>query len=471
MCCGQERNPPNPPHQKTAQGGSSTAQQVGLCDGVLLCCEAGERLETLKQREFEASRLRLEASKKRKAEQIAAENSRRVEQEAKTSAVPPKAYPGQTAKTKQPEPPAAAFDAAAFDHGDGSTKLVMLTSTSSGNRLQAGNQKRALSLLRAHGIEPEVIDGSDPKNIGVRNQYLGISGIKGNYPQFFAITELETTFVGNVETLEFMNDAGTLSRKSILSSSKCANHGAAEKQKKQVVEQVEVQLQKPQSIKTTAGAKKENNEGNKTLTMVRSQVGGEPTVDAKKKMKDERSTPTEVSQTEGRKEKSSNRERDGNLSATTNGGGKAKEHQETRTVEKPKGRETAGNSSVGQTPTSDLHADAGGNDRLSGVPAPTVEDSNQAKTITDLSTTSKKNSKKKAPSLMRKKLQKSKASKKGKPKGKSRGASSLDFEDDFDFDKELPKRRFGGFKIGATEVAVGVVAVSAILGYWFRSNG
>ena len=425
-----------------------------------------ERLETLKQREFEASRLRLEAAKKRKAEQIAAENARRVEQEAKTTAVPPKVVPGQTAKTKQPEPPAAAFD-----HGDVSTKLVMLTSTSSGNRLQAGNQKRALSLLRAHGIEPEVIDGSDPKNIDVRNQYLGISGIKGNYPQFFAITELETTFVGNVETLEFMNDAGTLSRKSILSSSKCANHGAAEKQKKQVVEQVEVQLQKPQSIKTTAGAKKENNEGNKTLTVVRSQVGGEPTVDAKKKMKDERSTPSEVSQTEGRKEKSSNRERYGILSATKNDGGKAKEHQETRTVEKPKGRETAGNSSAGQTPTSDLHADAGGNDRLSGVPAPTVDGSNQAKTNTDLSTTSKKNSKKKASSSMRKKPQKSKASKKGKPKGKSRGASSLDFEDDFDFDKELPKRRFGGFKIGATEVAVGVVAVSAILGYWFRSNG
>jgi hypothetical protein len=109
--------------------------------------------------------------------------------------------------------------------------LVALISNMTGNRMQAANQERALTLFKAHGLNPELVDGTDPSNKDRRNILFEISGIRGNYPQFFLVeSNNKTTFLGNFETMESMNDAGTLNT-DILSSN--PSNSVATPEKKQ----------------------------------------------------------------------------------------------------------------------------------------------------------------------------------------------------------------------------------------------
>ena len=47
------------------------------------------------------------------------------------------------------------------------------------------NQQIALTILEDIGIQPEVLDAADPNNDIVRDELFGMSGINGNFPQFF----------------------------------------------------------------------------------------------------------------------------------------------------------------------------------------------------------------------------------------------------------------------------------------------
>jgi hypothetical protein len=87
-------------------------------------------------------------------------------------------------------------------------------------------------LFKAHGLNPELVDGADPSNNDRRNTLFEISGIRGNYPQFFLVqSNNKTIFLGNFETIESMNDAGTLNM-NIISSD--ASNGVATPEKKRV---------------------------------------------------------------------------------------------------------------------------------------------------------------------------------------------------------------------------------------------
>lgn len=98
--------------------------------------------------------------------------------------------------------------------------VLILISRMSGQRQQQANQDRALTLLRGQGIEPALVDGSDPTQKDRRNELFGISGIRGNYPQFF-ITEddqdpaAKTTFLGTFDDIDIMNDSATLTKEAL----------------------------------------------------------------------------------------------------------------------------------------------------------------------------------------------------------------------------------------------------------------
>jgi hypothetical protein len=96
-------------------------------------------------------------------------------------------------------------------------KLLVLISNSSGQRQQVANQDRALTVLKAQDIDPELVDGSDPSQRDRRNELFGISGNRGKYPQFFLVEGSggTTSFLGLFEDIEAMNDSRTLTKQAL----------------------------------------------------------------------------------------------------------------------------------------------------------------------------------------------------------------------------------------------------------------
>ncbi|KAK1745920.1 hypothetical protein QTG54_003844 [Skeletonema marinoi] len=83
--------------------------------------------------------------------------------------------------------------------------LVVLISEGNFNFTQTANQKNALQLLADLSLPYTTIDGMDPDQREKRNELFDISGIRGNYPQFFLCKGQEYEFLGNYEWLESCN--------------------------------------------------------------------------------------------------------------------------------------------------------------------------------------------------------------------------------------------------------------------------
>jgi hypothetical protein len=81
-----------------------------------------------------------------------------------------------------------------------------------GNLSQKANQERALMMLNSHKVRPQMVDGSDQSVKELRNQLFGVSGLRGNCPQFFLkdVKTGEFSFVGDFDSIESMNDEGSL---------------------------------------------------------------------------------------------------------------------------------------------------------------------------------------------------------------------------------------------------------------------
>ena len=93
--------------------------------------------------------------------------------------------------------------------------LLVLVSSSimsagSNHQVQMKNQKRALTILEAIGIQPEVLDAADPANDIVRDELYGMSGIREKFPQFFLVQGDRTSFFADFMELDNMNEEGTL---------------------------------------------------------------------------------------------------------------------------------------------------------------------------------------------------------------------------------------------------------------------
>jgi hypothetical protein len=92
----------------------------------------------------------------------------------------------------------------------GDRKLLALFSNYETSPQQAANQDRSLTLFEAEGITYEKFIGSDPENEVIKNELIRISGAEENYPQFFLVAGADTTYVGDFEKIQHLNDEGML---------------------------------------------------------------------------------------------------------------------------------------------------------------------------------------------------------------------------------------------------------------------
>jgi len=90
-------------------------------------------------------------------------------------------------------------------------KLICLVSNGCHDRIQSANQSKALDWFTARKVPHTVVDGMDPEQREVRNKLFGISGIRGNYPQFFFELEDGTqNFFGNFAKIEELNETNDI---------------------------------------------------------------------------------------------------------------------------------------------------------------------------------------------------------------------------------------------------------------------
>jgi FtsZ-binding cell division protein ZapB len=114
--------------------------------------------------------------------------------------------------------------------------LTLVSSLTGTTTSQGRNQKRALTILKACGVQPEVLDAADPENTFVCEELCEMSGLRGVFPQFFLVQGDKTSYFADFDELEHMNDEGTLAEwlsmelpitKLLLKNNKEANGGNA----------------------------------------------------------------------------------------------------------------------------------------------------------------------------------------------------------------------------------------------------
>mmetsp|Transcript_5886 Transcript_5886/g.12359 ORF Transcript_5886/g.12359 Transcript_5886/m.12359 type:complete len:221 (-) Transcript_5886:192-854(-) len=93
-------------------------------------------------------------------------------------------------------------------------RLIALVSNGVSDRVQSKNQVRALNILAARSTPYVTVDGMDPEQREPRDQLFEVSGIRGNYPQFFFAYEdyrtAEFQFLGGYERLQNLNEVDSL---------------------------------------------------------------------------------------------------------------------------------------------------------------------------------------------------------------------------------------------------------------------
>jgi hypothetical protein len=91
-------------------------------------------------------------------------------------------------------------------------RLLMLVSSESIDRRVKARQELAATALTAAGIEFETMDGADEAHRALRDELFVVSGLRGEYPQFFLVNLSNggTMFWGNWEHFQNTNDDGRL---------------------------------------------------------------------------------------------------------------------------------------------------------------------------------------------------------------------------------------------------------------------
>jgi hypothetical protein len=118
-------------------------------------------------------------------------------------------------------PPGQVIDTTSVSHTPSGPKLIVLLSKSPGNLQQRTNQDRALMLLKGkfQAEDMEQVDGSDLSNKDRRNELFDISGLRGNYPQFFLKKrDGNVTYLGDFDWIEDSNESGLLSKEAIFAA-------------------------------------------------------------------------------------------------------------------------------------------------------------------------------------------------------------------------------------------------------------
>ena len=91
-------------------------------------------------------------------------------------------------------------------------KLICLISRGCHDRTQSTNQSKALDWLSTRGVPHTIVDGNDIDQRDERNRLFEVSGIRGNYPQFFFEWKDGTiNFFGNFDKIDVLNETTGLS--------------------------------------------------------------------------------------------------------------------------------------------------------------------------------------------------------------------------------------------------------------------
>ena len=90
-------------------------------------------------------------------------------------------------------------------------KLLCLISKGCHDRTQSSNQEKALNWFINRHVPHNIIDGMDPEQREMRNRLFDISGIRGNYPQFFFEFQDGTiNYMGDFEKVHVLNETSGL---------------------------------------------------------------------------------------------------------------------------------------------------------------------------------------------------------------------------------------------------------------------
>mmetsp|Transcript_32455 Transcript_32455/g.59860 ORF Transcript_32455/g.59860 Transcript_32455/m.59860 type:complete len:154 (+) Transcript_32455:320-781(+) len=85
--------------------------------------------------------------------------------------------------------------------------LICLISRGVHDRVQSSNQTKAQDWFHTRKVPHTVIDGMDPAQREIRNKLFEISGIRGNYPQFFfEFEDGAINFLGNFDKVDDLNE-------------------------------------------------------------------------------------------------------------------------------------------------------------------------------------------------------------------------------------------------------------------------
>ncbi|GKZ00081.1 hypothetical protein MPSEU_000961500 [Mayamaea pseudoterrestris] len=88
--------------------------------------------------------------------------------------------------------------------------FLVLCSGMSLKRESVANQEMAYTILDGLNLPYDKLDGAEPVNKDRRNELFDISGIRGQYPQFFIVHQGVTTYFGDWEYFQYANDEGIL---------------------------------------------------------------------------------------------------------------------------------------------------------------------------------------------------------------------------------------------------------------------
>ncbi|CAB9504110.1 expressed unknown protein [Seminavis robusta] len=103
-------------------------------------------------------------------------------------------------------------------------RIMVLVSTTSGSRRQLSNQERSIAMLEALGIPFETLNCAMPEYREERDIYFELSGVQGDYPQFFLIKpsaeddDKKTTYLGQFDDMEGCNERSNLPKESLKES-------------------------------------------------------------------------------------------------------------------------------------------------------------------------------------------------------------------------------------------------------------
>merc|ERR1712194_98099 len=90
-------------------------------------------------------------------------------------------------------------------------KLVCLISRGCHDRTQSSNQTRAQDWFTARAVPFHTVDGNDLTQREIRNKLFEISGIRGNYPQFFfELQDGTINFLGPFAKIDDLNETNSL---------------------------------------------------------------------------------------------------------------------------------------------------------------------------------------------------------------------------------------------------------------------